>query len=50
MELGITVFLHPRIRVLDALSIKALQSSRESYLELLGFTYIELTPEHPVKA
>ena len=33
-EFGITVFLHPDINVLEAVSIMALQSPRESYLVL----------------
>ena len=39
---GMTVFLHPAIMVLDAVSIIALQLSRESYLGLPLSTLMEV--------
>ena len=45
--LGIFVFEHPFIKVLVAVSIMALQLSRESYLELSLLTLIEVKPLQP---
>ena len=42
--LGIIVLLHPRIKVLDAVSIMALQFSRESYFGLSVATWMEVRP------
>ena len=43
---GIIVFLHPIIRVFDAVSMMALQFSRESYIGLPSATEIEVRPLH----
>ena len=43
-ELGITVFLHPAINVLEFVSIIALQSFLLSYLGLSFSTIIEVRP------
>jgi hypothetical protein len=43
-ESGITVFLQPEIRIFVAVSIIALQLSRESYTVFSGST-VMLTPE-----
>ena len=48
--LGITVLLEPAISVLVAVSMMALQFSRESYFELLASTFIEVRPEQLEKA
>ena len=48
--LGITVVLHPLIKVLDALSIIALQLSRESYVLFPLSTIIEVKLEQPTNA
>ena len=43
-ELGIIVFLHPLINLFVAVSIMALQFSRESYTELPLSTFILVKP------
>ena len=48
--LGIVVDWHPAIRVLEAVSIMALQFSRESYIVLPLSTTIEVREEQPLKA
>ncbi len=48
--LGIIVFLHPAINVLVAVSMMALQFSRESYLGLLESTFIDVRLEQLPKA
>ena len=48
--LGIIVFLHPAIKVFVAVSIIALQLSRESYIELLSSTIIEVRPLQELNA
>mgnify|MGYP003432417551 CR=1 FL=1 len=45
-ELGIIVFLHPLINVFVAVSIMALQFSRESYTELPLSTFMLVKPPH----
>lgn len=47
--LGMTVFLHPAINVLEAVSMRALQLSRESYTVFSESTLIELKFRHPEK-
>ena len=42
--LGIIVFLHPKIKVFEAVSMMALQSLRESYLGLSLSTLIDESP------
>ena len=49
-ELGIVVDWHPAIRVLEAVSIIALQFSRESYIVLPLSTTMEERAEHPMNA
>ena len=44
--LGMTVFTHPAISVLDAVSIIALQFSRESYTSLFSSTIIDVSQGH----
>ena len=46
-EFGMMVFLHPAIKVFEAVSIMALQLLRESYLELPDDTEIFVRPEQP---
>jgi hypothetical protein len=48
--LGIVVFLHPEISVLLAVSMMALQLSRESYFVFPDSTIIEVRAEQLVKA
>ncbi len=48
--LGMVVFLHPAIRVLVAVSIIALQLSRESYLVFPFSTVIDVRPSHSENA
>ena len=48
--LGIIVFEHPFIKVLVAVSIMALQLSRESYFGLPLSTLIDVKPLQPKKA
>ena len=48
--LGMVVFWQPDINVLDAVSIIALQLSRESYFVFPDFTLIEVRPLQPPKA
>ena len=50
MELGIIVFLHPVINVFVAVSIMALQFSRESYTELPLYTFMLVKPLQPLNA
>ena len=45
-EFGMVVFLHPAIKVLDAVSIMALQLLRESYLVLPDATEMLVRLEH----
>ena len=45
-ELGMVVDWHPAIRVLEAVSIMALQFSRESYIVFSLSTTIEVRAEH----
>ena len=49
-ELGMVVDWHPAISVLEAVSIMALQFSRESYIVLLLSTTIEVREEQPANA
>ena len=49
-EFGMTVFLHPKINVLDVVSIMALQLLRESYMALVESTFMLVRPEQPEKA
>ena len=49
-ELGIIVFLHPLINVFVAVSIMALQFSRESYTELSLSTFMLVKPLQPPNA
>ena len=49
-DLGIIVFLHPLINVFVAVSIMALQFSRESYTELALSTFILVKPLQPPNA
>ena len=49
-ELGIIVFLHPLINVFVAVSIMALQFSRESYTELPLSTFMLVKPLHLANA
>ena len=49
-ELGMIVFLHPLINVFVAVSIMALQFSRESYTELPLSTFMLVKPLQPVNA
>ena len=49
-ELGIIVFLHPLINVFVAVSIMALQFSRESYTELPLSTFMLVKPLQPPNA
>ena len=49
-ELGIIVFLHPLINVFVAVSIMALQFSRESYTELALSTFMLVKPLQPRNA
>ena len=49
-ELGIIVFLHPLINVFVAVSIMALQFSRESYTELPLSTFMLVKPLHQPNA
>ena len=49
-ELGIIVFLHPLINVFVAVSIMALQFSRESYTELPLSTFMLVKPLQPLNA
>ena len=49
-EFGIIVFLHPLINVFVAVSIMALQFSRESYTELPLSTFILVKPLQPPNA
>ena len=49
-ELGIIVFLHPLINVFVAVSIMALQFSRESYTELPLSTFMLVKPLQPRNA
>ena len=49
-ELGIMVDLQPAIRVLEAVSIMALQFSRESYIVLPLSTNMEVREEQPLNA
>ena len=49
-ELGMVVDWHPAISVLEAVSIMALQFSRESYIVLLLSTSMEVREEQPLKA
>ena len=44
-ELGMMVLLHPAINVFDAVSMMALQLSRESYELLLDATVRQVRPE-----
>ena len=44
--LGIIVFLHPKIKAFEAVSMMALQSLRESYLGLSLSTLIDESPLH----
>ena len=46
-ELGIIVFLHPLINLFVAVSIMALQFSRESYTELALSTFMLVKPLQP---
>ena len=48
--LGIVVFLHPAINVLDDDSIMALQLLRESYLVFPSSTTMDVRPEQQQKA
>ena len=48
--LGIVVDWHPAIRVLEAVSIMALQFSRESYIVLPLSTTMEVREEQPSNA
>jgi hypothetical protein len=48
--LGIVVFLHPTINVLDDVSIIALQLLRESYLAFPSSTTIVVRPMQELKA
>ena len=48
--LGIVVFLHPIINVLDDVSIIALQLLRESYLAFPSSTTMDIKPPQPEKA
>ena len=48
--LGITVFLQPTIKVLEAVSIIPLQLFRESYWVFPLDTVIEVNPLQPLKA
>ena len=43
--LGIILVLHPTISVFVAVSMMALQFSRESYFVLFASTFIEVRPE-----
>ena len=45
-ELGMTVFLHPDINLFVAVSIIALQFSRESYTEFSASTTMDVREEH----
>jgi hypothetical protein len=47
---GITVFIHPNIRLFDEVSMIALQLSRESNTGLLLSTVIEVRSRHREKA
>ena len=49
-ELGMVVDWHPAIRVLEAVSIMALQFSRESYIVLPLSTTMEVREEQPENA
>ena len=49
-EFGMDVFLHPNINLFDAISIIALQLSRESYTVLLLSTTIDSMPVQPANA
>ena len=49
-EFGIVVFLHPAIKVLDAVFIMALQLLRESYLVLPDATEMLVKPVQPANA
>ena len=49
-EFGIIVFLHPLINVFVAVSIMALQFSRESYIELPLSTFMLVKPLQPLNA
>jgi hypothetical protein len=49
-ELGMIVDLHPTISLLEAVSIMALQFSRESYIVLLLSTTMEVREEQLPKA
>ena len=49
-ELGMIVFLHPLINVFVAVSIMALQFSRESYTELALSTFMLVKPLQPQNA
>ena len=48
--LGMTVFLQPIMSVLVAVSIRALQLSRESYTVFPASTSIDIKPTHPLYA
>lgn len=47
---GITVFLQPNLNLFDAVTIIALQLSRESYIVLPLSTLMEVRPLQPSKA
>jgi len=49
-EFGIIVFLQPATNLFVAVSIIALQLSRESYVALFLSTITEVSPEQPIKA
>ena len=49
-ELGMVVDWHPAIRVLEAVSIMALQFSRELYIVLPLSTTMEVSEEQPANA
>ena len=49
-ESGMTVFLHPAIKVLLSVSMMALQLSRESYFSLLYDTTMLVRPVQPEKS
>ena len=49
-EFGIKEFIHPAIKVFEAVSMIALQFSRESYFELPDSTTILVRPEQPSNA
>ena len=49
-ELGIVVFSQPFIKVFVAVSMRALQLSRESYVVLPASTLIDVSPEQPLNA